>query len=186
MKLIYSLCMSIMSLFACASSGNVKPDDEGITDAMWDKVAEIQYSFGDSSVPPEYHRSYYLTITKTEATISITSYGTELFRETYKVTPNQWKKMIAALKKLNITHWEVNAEPCDGGQSEYVAFRSADKSEEPIFTGSQDTCGNSNMNVDFEAIPRALGVVFPKTIEEIVDTTREQANNSYDEDEEEI
>lgn len=174
MKLIYCLCMSIMSLFACASSGGVKPDDGGITDAMWEKVAEIQYSFGDASVVPEYHRSYYITLTKTEATISITSYGTELFRETYKVKPDQWKKVINALKKLNIRHWEVCAEPCDGGQSEYFAFRSADKSEEPIFTGSQDTCGNSNVEVGFEAVSHALNAAFPKTIDELVAATIEQ------------
>ena len=165
--------MSIMSLFACASSGNDNPDD-GITDAMWDKVAEIQYSFGDSSVPPEYHRSYYITVTKTEANISITSYGTSLFNETYPVTSAQWNQMIDNLKKLNIRHWEVCAEPCDGGQSEYFALHSDDKSEKPIFTGSQDTCGNSSMDVAFEAIPRALGIVFPKTIEELVDATREE------------
>ena len=164
--------MSIMSLFACASSGSDKPDNGGITDAMWAKVASVEYSFGDSSLPPDYHRSYHVTITKTEAAISVTSYGKTLFKETYEVTPEQWDKMIAALKKLNIRHWEVSAEPCCGGQSEYFALRSDNKSEQPIFTGNQDTCGSSNMQVAFEAIPVALNVVFPQTIEEIVDATR--------------
>ena len=166
--------MSIMSLFACASPGGVTPDDGGITNEQWNKVAIIEYSFTDSSTPPEYHRSYSLTVTKTKATIHVSSYGDVLLDKTYKVTPAQWKKVIQNLKELNIRHWEVCAEPCEGGESEYFVFRSDDKSEQPIFTGSQDTCGNSNVEVSFEAVSRALNAAFPKPINDLVDSTREQ------------
>lgn len=166
--------MSLMSLLSCASSGNVGPDDGGITDAMWNKVAVVEYSFGDASVIPEYHRSYSIQVTKTEAHIKIHSYGTVVFEHTYKIKPAQWQKVIANLKKLNIRHEEVSADPCDGGQSEYFAFRSDDKSEQAIFTGSQDTCGNSNVDVGFEAVSQALNAAFPKTIQELVNATLEK------------
>lgn len=166
--------MSIMSLFACASSGGVKSDNDPITDAMWNKVAEIEYDFGDSSVAPEYHRSYSILVTQTEATIRVTSYGDVLLEKTYKMTPAQWQKVIENLKKLNIRRCEVCADPCDGGQSEYFVFRSADKSEQPIFTGRQDTCGSSNVDVAFEAVSYALNAAFPKPINDIVESTIEQ------------
>ncbi|MCR4614190.1 MAG: hypothetical protein K5778_09325 [Bacteroidaceae bacterium] len=171
MKLISFMCMSLISLFSCASSGKADSEDGVITEAMWNRVAVIDYSFGDASVVPEYHRSYEIQVTKTDAHIRIHSYGTVVFEQTYTIKPAQWQKVIDNLKKLNIRHWEVSAEPCDGGQSEYFAFKSAVKTEQPIFTGSQDTCGNSNVDVGFEAVSQALNAAFPKPIGELVNAT---------------
>ena len=39
------------------------------------KITKIVYSYGDSSVPPKYHRSYTITATKDGIRIVVDSYG---------------------------------------------------------------------------------------------------------------
>jgi len=57
------------------------------------ETAVIEYRFTDASVPPEYHRSYTLMVTKEQTVISIDSYGDLLVRAEEPTTPEVWASL---------------------------------------------------------------------------------------------
>ena len=63
---------------ACASDAD--PADEAVE--LDPASATVEYHYQDSSVPPEYHRSYTLTVTQGEADLVVDSYGDVLHDET--------------------------------------------------------------------------------------------------------
>ena len=141
---------------------------------VWTQTDKIEYYFADSSTPPDYHRSYSLTVTKTEARIVVDSYGTTLLDKTYKLKKGQWAKAVEALKKLDIqSKKKGKAAPCSGGTTESFYLYAGSES---LFRGYLDNCADelSTMVVGSEIIPRVLGFLFPKPVEELVNETRVQ------------
>ena len=149
--------------------------DSIISDAAWEQADRVDYSFYDSSVAPEYHRSYTLTMTKEKATISVNSYGDVLLEAEYVITEEQFQQAIDGLRKLNIRSHKKNEDaiPCDGGTSESFELTADGKA---LFHGYQDNCGEelSTMIVGSEAIAQALNVAYPKPVRELVDSTIEE------------
>lgn len=146
--------------------------DRSISDSVWEQTDRIEYSFSDSSVPPEFHRSFSLIVTPDSAAISIYSYGDVLLKDTYDVSPEKFSKAVSELRSLGIRKVRRgHASPCSGGTSETLRLYAGSK---VLFDGYEDNCQErmSTMRVGGRDIPEALGDVFPKPVSEIVDGTR--------------
>lgn len=87
----------------------------------WQRATKVEYRYGDSSLPPDYHRSYTITITENLKTISIDSYGKVLLTKEYPNTAADFKAFVEALSKKGIyRHKEKDSGGCTGGTSESI------------------------------------------------------------------
>ena len=87
----------------------------------WQRATKVEYRYGDSSLPPDYHRSYTITITENLKTISIDSYGKVLLTKEYPNTAADFKAFVEALSKKGIyKHKEKDSGGCTGGTSELL------------------------------------------------------------------
>lgn len=78
-------------------------------------TATVTYAFTDASVPPQYHRSFRLTVTRGTTSIVVDSYGDVLAEESVPTPPEVWAALDpAALESLTVTSTE---EGCTGGTS---------------------------------------------------------------------
>jgi hypothetical protein len=103
------------------------------------KIQKITYSFTDSSVPPEYHRSYGITITADKIIVVVDSYGEILAEKRYEIANNQFDDIVNSLKRNKIKNCTSGYDKgCSGGTIERISF-SDEKSE--IFSGSVYHCG---------------------------------------------
>lgn len=78
-------------------------------DPVWKNVTRIEYRFRDASVPPEYHRSYTISISVSSITITVDCYGEELLKRQYQ---NNISEFLSLKKKLSVmsiyTHQKVD------------------------------------------------------------------------------
>jgi hypothetical protein len=118
-------------------------DDDGPTDsgATLSDDAVITYHYGDSSVPPEYHRSYTLTITKDEVHAVVDSYGDVLHDVTEPLPPKVWQQLVATVDTVLDLEVDEDAEPCAGGTTRDLKIEDKDEAAVDVGFGA---CGGSN------------------------------------------
>jgi hypothetical protein len=105
-------------------------------------IQEITYHFGDASVPPEYHRSYTMTVTTDKVSIVVDSYGKILADEGYEIANKQFNDIKNSLKKNKIRNCTLgDDEGCTGGTIERISFSDG---ENEIFSGSVYHCGGKD------------------------------------------
>lgn len=127
------------------------------------KADTIVYRFKDSSVPPQYHRSYKITVTKSEAKAVIDSYGDIINKSQVELKDGQFNEVLEAIKtsKTTITADTSDDGSCSGGTSEYLKILNNDKA---IFDGNVYHCGKEdfgNMTGDFDILSDKLKSLFP-------------------------
>ena len=167
LKTLFSSASVVLSLCGCQGGSE-------ISDTVWNSTDRIEYYFNDSSLPPEYHRSYSLVVTPDSAKIKVTSYSDQLLDKTYKIDSKQFGKVVEELRGLGIKKQRArDANPCSGGTTEVFKLYSGTKS---LFEGFQDNCAarRSTMIVAKKSIPDVLDAVFPKPVSSIVDETRKR------------
>ena len=78
------------------------------------------YEFHDSSVPPQYHRSYKISVEDSLVRFLVDSYGDILLDETYTITSQGLKGFKNKLKSYNLKTKKSSDEPngCTGGTSD--------------------------------------------------------------------
>ncbi len=69
----------------------------------WKDATGIVYEFGDSSVPPQYHRSFVISVTDGNASVVVNSYGEILAEGSYQITRKQFKRVLKALTVADIS-----------------------------------------------------------------------------------
>ena len=127
-----------MLLTIIAVSCNVDGGDT-MTNA---KIQEITYHFTDASVPPEYHRSYTITITSDKVRIVVDSYGKILKDEGYEISKKLYDDIKDSLTRNKIRNCTLGDDAgCSGGTIERISF-SDGKNE--IFSGSVYHCGGKD------------------------------------------
>ena len=85
------------------------------------KVTRITYRFIDSSVPPQYHRSYSIEVYPTSIKLIVDSYGDVLLEKIYSSNPEIFNSAMAAFDSAKIRKGEEKDSPgCTGGKSEKV------------------------------------------------------------------
>jgi hypothetical protein len=105
----------------------------------WGRIQEITYAFLDASVPPEYHRSYMITVTANTASVVIDSYGDELANEVYETTGEQFIDLKNSLATNRIRSCFLGDDSgCSGGTSESVTYSD---DEGQMFSGMVYHCG---------------------------------------------
>lgn len=65
-------------------------------------ITKIVYSFTDASVPPQYHRSYTITVTRDRSHIIVDSYGDILADETIDVPEQTMDTLAGYIEKYQI------------------------------------------------------------------------------------
>lgn len=126
---MYKLLSLLLAIASCGG-GNVDNGKESPAKSSlnWDEVTRIEYRYGDSSLPPEYHRSYTIAITDSEKSIVIDSYGKVVLTKKYPNTPAEFQAFRAELSQKGIKkHKEKKSDPCDGGTSETIRMYNADE-----------------------------------------------------------
>lgn len=106
-------------LFAFLGCGGDKEaSNVQVTSAMLDEITKVEYRYGDRSVAPDYHRSYTITITENEKTITIDSYDEVLLTKQYENTPADFQAFKEELSKKGIKKHKKKDSACCGGTSE--------------------------------------------------------------------
>lgn len=95
------------------ASSSTLPDD-----------AVITYRFLDSSVPPQYHRSWTLTVTKQDEEIAVDSYGDVLGGGRAETPEAVWAGLAAGLPQIEALTVSDDTQGCTGGTGEAVTVES--------------------------------------------------------------
>jgi hypothetical protein len=86
------------------------------------------YSFTDASVPPEFHRSYTITVLSGYTKLFIHSYGDTLLFETYK-TDHDFRQFLKDLKACKLAATTIEKpNNCTGGTTDFF-YSTADTYE---------------------------------------------------------
>ena len=97
------------------------------TPVDWDQATKIEYRYGDTSVAPDYHRSYTIAITDNSKSITIDSYGEVLLTRQYPNTSADFQAFKEQLNKQGIaTHKETDSGGCSGGTTEHIRLYNED------------------------------------------------------------
>lgn len=82
------------------------------------------YDFGDSSVPPQYHRSYKIICDTEKASLTVDSYGDILHRKTVQLKDGFWQELIEIFESANLSlrNQKKEDDGCTGGTSESIEF----------------------------------------------------------------
>ncbi len=146
-----------------APHGNDAPTTAPVAEAP----TQIVFQFHDSSVPPQYHRSWTVTITPTSARKVVDSYGDVLSDATADLTAAQYAEIVAALDKSGLAVVVEDAATvtahggCTGGTGHSLALTAADGT---VTTGHVDHCGGSDSGTltgDTAAFATALAPYLP-------------------------
>jgi len=102
-------------------------------------IDEIRYNHTDSSVPPQYHRSYTISITPESIAIIVDSYGDIIAEKKFGCTPGQFNHLLSLLDEGKVKNVNLKKEDgCTGGTGEELTCRSAGTT---IFNGKAYYCG---------------------------------------------
>lgn len=129
-KLFLLLAVSLIFLFMNSFSNKKE------------ELTTIIYSFGDSSVPPEYHRSYDITLTRDSVRITVDSYGDILADTTYAIAEGSFDAIAENISRFKIkTCTKKENEGCTGGTSESIKLFEKDIC---VLSGTVYHCGGDN------------------------------------------
>ncbi len=138
-----SVCIVVMS--AC-SGPSVTPVSSAATTVVPSVVDDlvIVYNFFDSSVPPPWHRSLELTVSRTQSRLVINSYGDVLADESRLTPPEVWSGLVDGVSSLPAHGIEGAQEGCVGGTGEAVRVSTA---MQVILELAVDECDGSNKRI---------------------------------------
>lgn len=113
------------------------PAAEGNMD--YSEAEEIVYEFTDSSVPPQYHRSYTIRVMRDSVHVTVDSYGEILAEAGYPITGSDHRELMEALETAGL-HLvpERENDGCTGGTTETLTILGA---EGTVFHGWVYHCG---------------------------------------------
>jgi len=91
-------------------------------DFEMNKVDRMEYRFKDSSVPPEYHRSFTIILTTSKIYLVVDCYGDTLNRQTYKDGGLSLKELKKAFSTYNISKGKKKKDDgCSGGTTDEIS-----------------------------------------------------------------
>jgi len=130
---------------------------------MKPETTKIIYSYGDSSVPPPYHRSYTITVTNEKLHIVVDSYGDILHDKEYDMTNEEMENLIQIIEEANIRNANETTEvdDCVGGTSRSITITSK---EDTVVSGTNYYCGGKtygNIKGDTDALAQAIKAIIP-------------------------
>ena len=116
------------------------PGCSSATDASLPDDARITYRFQDSSVPPPYHRSYDLIVTRESSHIVVDSYGDVLADETVPTSADTWAALTEGYPAVAGARSTTSEPGCTGGTSSSLEVMSQGQTLVDVV---EDECGDS-------------------------------------------
>lgn len=149
------LCLiASVVLLAAASCG------EG--DGRFGEATKVVYEYGDSSVPPQYHRSYVIEATPDSVHVVVDSYGDVLADSTYALSGTRFEALLVELERAGLRRVpETEPDGCTGGTTEAITLFGED---DVVFSGRVYHCGGDdfgNLGGDLEAAADAVRGLVP-------------------------
>jgi hypothetical protein len=124
----------VVAAAGCGDDGPAEPDAAH---------AQLTYHYQDSSVPPEYHRSYTLELTGADdgahGELVVDSYGDELHRVDVDVEPDVWEAAVTDLAALDLSS-SGTEDGCAGGTARSIEL---DADGERLVAADLDVCGGA-------------------------------------------
>ncbi len=159
----------VLTLLGCGGKNNASSGD-CVPQADWQATSQIVYRYGDSSVAPDYHRSYTITVTETTKEIAIDSYGNVVLAKQYANTPSAFQAFKDEMSKQGITkHKAEEASPCDGGTSETIRLY---KGEELLFDAYVYHCsGESGTLIMPDGTADLIRSQIPENVDSLINST---------------
>jgi len=122
-------------LFGCVSKASIPKDELPDT-------SKIVYHFKDRSVPPEYHRSYTIEVTKDSSSCIVDSYGNIISSKNNVELPAFLNSLKVALAANEFERCDKSSyDGCTGGTGESLTIIKNDKI---LFNEDVYHCGGSN------------------------------------------
>jgi hypothetical protein len=145
--------VSVLLVAACggagtsgsASTGTGSSSSETSVPRHLADDSTITYKLRDSSVPPEFHRSVTMMVTKDKANIVIDSYGDVLADETADTPPEVWAMLDAGLYEAVQMSAPEDPKGCTGGTGRELAVQTGGKT---VVDFAAEFCGGSNSGLD--------------------------------------
>lgn len=132
------------------------------TSTQYSGATRVVYHFGDSSIPPEWHRSYTITITRETAQLVIDSYGKVIDESRINIDNEKFESLIKTIDRAKIHKVNVkSASPsCTGGTSESLKIYDQDN---VLFDGDVYHCqGNwGTLAGDLRSVKAEMVNLFP-------------------------
>jgi hypothetical protein len=156
LKLNTGTCLCIMLL--CFSLTSCSAQNKSSK-----KSSEIFYRYGDSSVPPKYHRSYSITVTEEKVSIVVDSYGDILAEDSFDLAPGKMGELIKLAKDLKIRNTGnlKTSSDCTGGTTRRLTI--IEKGRERV-SGELYICGGTiygTLRGDIDEFGQALKALIP-------------------------
>lgn len=152
-----SLIASIV-LLAAASCG----EDEG----RFGSATRVVYGYGDSSVEPQYHRSYVIEATPDSVRVVVDSYGDVLADSTYALSETRFEALLSKLDRAELRAVSyTGGQRGTGGTSESFTVM---RGSEVLLSGEVYHCGGEDYGTlagDLEAASRAVRSLVPSLSE---------------------
>lgn len=161
-------------LLTIVSCGNGRVDNVKETPSAktidWDETTRIEYRYGDSSLPPDYHRSYTIAITDSMKSIVVDSYGKVVLTKKYPNTPAEFQAFKEELSTKGIKkHKEKKADPCDGGTSETLRLY---KGDEMYFYAFVNHCSGESGTLELPyAASNFIRSQLPENVDSLIEST---------------
>jgi hypothetical protein len=158
---------AVGGLAGCGGDDDTEDDanaDDTVDGIELSDEAQITYHYGDSSVPPEFHRSYTLTIGATEVHAVVDSYGDVLGDVTVDLPAEVWDGLVAdagSVAALDADERDGEGEGCAGGTSRDLEIVDGGAT---VVARSFPVCGGAN-----EAPAQALDAYVQPVLDAIPD-----------------
>jgi hypothetical protein len=127
----------LLAVGLLASCGGAQPS---ATTSLPDD-AVVTYSFHDASVPPAYHRSVTLTVTRDLAHIVVDSYGEVLADTTAPMPVATWSALSSTIGSVSAIKVVEPSTGCTGGTSTDLTVSAG---RDDLVDVSAASCGGSN------------------------------------------
>jgi hypothetical protein len=128
-----------------------------------DGITRIVYQYGDSSVPPQYHRSSRIDVSPMGARITVDSYGSVLADKSYRIMRSDFDGLLDSLSSNAIRNVPSrDNEGCTGGTSETI---STFNQQTLTFSGQVYHCGgedSGNLGGNIREFADDLRALFPE------------------------
>ena len=108
-----------------------------------DEISKLVYQYDDASVPPEFHRSYMISIDSEQIHLVVDSYGHILKDTTMKFDTDRFEKLINLYdqSKLHYCSTIKESDGCTGGNGDQMHSYFKDKT---LFSASVYHCGGED------------------------------------------
>jgi hypothetical protein len=136
---------------------------------QWKQVRRVSYSYGDSSVAPDFHRSYDIIVDADSVKFAIFGYGVTVLKRTYPNTEAKFQQLVKNLMGCAIGKQKATgSNACTGGTTDRLGL--SDAKGGTIFAGSFYNCdrGSGTLYIGDRKFYQVIKQAVPENVDSIV------------------